>query len=267
MTFRAAAACALLACGAGTASAGTIQLLVASRVTTGVDPMRVEIDVRNQGDEAASNVVPIVRFRERTLTGEVVDTIDPSAERTIGLAIPVPDTAQWRGQWPIVVRVRYTDAGGAVHEAIHVTLARFGGAAEASGVRLHAADARFDEQVRVNVRVAVDDPGGDVRLRFVAGAGLVVSPGDVTVAPGSRGATVPVTVTNVSAARGSRLPFAAIAEVNTAGGHQAAVATSMLEIGTPPAPWRDRIAIVLFLVFAGAWGAILLRARRRPPHA
>jgi hypothetical protein len=246
-----------------TASAGTISIALATRTTPGATVLRVELDLRNSGDEAALNLTPTVEFQGRIVAGSALATLDPGSPLTLSFDVPLAGAVPPRGVWPVLVRVRYTDGGGYPFEAIHVDLARFGDAGTASGVRLTVPDARVETETTIRARVdrgAVDVP---IRLGFATPTGVIVTPRILTIEPGAD-ETVPLTIAVMGATLASRLPLVTMAEFDTADGHQTVTAVSAIEIG--PSDGRSRIWVVaiLFVASLATWAAVAaVTARRR----
>jgi hypothetical protein len=260
--LRACWGAALLALVPLTASAGTISIALATRTTPGATVLRVELDLRNSGDEAALNLTPTVEFQGRIVAGSALATLDPGSPLTLSFDVPLAGAVPPRGVWPVLVRVRYTDGGGYPFEAIHVDLARFGDAGTASGVRLTVPDARVETETTIRARVdrgAVDVP---IRLGFATPTGVIVTPRIVTIDPGAD-ATVPLTIAVMGATLASRLPLVTMAEFDTADGHQTVTAVSVIAIGPSGSGTRTRVVVVAVLVLSAAIGAIVTRLARR----
>lgn len=245
-----------------TTSAGTISIQLATRVIHGVASLRVELDLRNTGDEAARNLVPTVEFQGRIVPGTALTTLDPGSPQTVSFDVPLVGAVPPRGVWPVLVRVRYTDGGAYPFEAIHVDLARFGEAGTAPGVRLTVPDANVEAETTIRMRVDRGDAEGPIRIGFATPTGVIVTPRIITIEPGAD-ATVPLTISAMGATLTSRLPLVTMAEFDMADGHHTVTAVSTIDIG--PSTGGSRVMVIAILVTATLmiWAATRYFARAR----
>ena len=243
-------------------SAGTISLVLATRVVAGAAGLRVELDLNNRGDEAALNVVPMVEFQGRVGEAPAIAALQPSLPQTIVFDVPLTGGTMPQGVWPLLVRLRYTDAAGYPFEAVHVDLARFGEGGESSRLRIDVPDARVETETTIRVRVDRGDVDGPIRFGFATPTGVVVTPRVFTLEPGAD-TTVALTIATMGATLTSRLPLVTLAEYDTADRHHTVTAVSAIDIG--PSPGGSRVMVIAILVVAAltAWGAIAVVARRR----
>jgi hypothetical protein len=246
------------------ASAGTISISLATRVTPAATAVRVELDLRNGGDEAARDLTPTIEFQGRIVAGSALATLDPASSQTVSFDVPLAGTVPPRGGWPVLVRVRYTDAGGYPFEAIHVDLARFGEVSAAPDVRLTVPDARVETETTIQARIDRGAFDGPIRLGFATPAGVIVTPRIVTLEPDAD-ATVPLTVAVAGATLTSRLPLVTMAEFDTVDGHHTVTAVSTIEIGPSGSGTRTRVAVLAILVLSAlaVWAIVTRLARRR----
>jgi hypothetical protein len=245
-----------------TASAGTISISLATRITPGATVLRVDLDLRNTGDEPARNLVPTVEFQGRIVAGTALTTLDPASPQTVSFDVPLAGAVPPRGVWPVLVRVRYTDGGGYPFEAIHVDLARFGEAGAVSDVRLTVPDARVETETTIRMRVDRGDAEGLIRIGFATPTGVIVTPRIITIEPGAD-ATVPLTIAVMGATLTSRLPLVTMAEFDTADGHQTVTAVSAIEIGPSTGGSRVMVIAILVTVTLMIWAATVFVARGR----
>jgi len=257
---------ALLVLLPGVAPAGTISIVLATRVLVGASSVRVELDLRNQGDEAALNVVPTVEFQGRVVPGDTRSSLAPLSRQTVTFDVPFDGAASPRGVWPALVRVRWTDASGHPFEAIHVDLARFGESSAASAVGIDVPDARVDTETTIRARIDRGGVDGPIRLGFATPTGVIVTPRIVTIEAGAD-STVALTIVTTGATVTSRLPLVTMAEYDTVDGHQTVTAVSAIDIG--PSGGGSRIQVITILIVAaivgGAVIAVRTRRQRDPP--
>lgn len=222
--------------------------------------MRVELDLRNQGDEAALNVVPSVEFQGRVVPGQTIPSLAPLSPRTVTFDLPLAGAASPRGVWPVLVRVRHTDSSGYPFEAIHVDLARFGDGSAAAALRIDVPDARVETETTIRLRIDRGDVDGPIRMAFAAPTGVRVTPRIVTLEPGTD-STVALTITTTGATLTSRLPLVTMAEYDTVDGHQAVTAVSAIDIG--PSDGGSRIQVIAILIVVAIVGGAVIAFRRR----
>jgi hypothetical protein len=246
----------------GAALAGTISIVLATRVSASASSVRVELDLRNQGDEAALNVQPTVEFQGRVVPGDTLPSLAPLSTRTVTFDLPLAGAASPRGVWPVLVRVRHTDSSGYPFEAIHVDLARFGEAGAASVVRIDVPDARVETETTIRARIDRGDVAGPVRIAFATPTGVLVTPRIVTFEPGAD-STVAVTIATTGATVTSRLPLVTMAEYDTADGHQTVTAVSAIDIGPSDGGSRIQMIAILIVVAIVGGAVIALRTRRQ----
>jgi len=239
-----------------------IQMSIATRVVVEPSGLRVELDLRNQGDEPALEVVPSVEFQGRIVAGASLAALDPASPRTVVIEVPFAGPTQPRGRWPVLVRVSYTDSAGRPFDAIHVDVARFGDDIAPSSVRLAVPDARVDTEVTIRVRLARRDVSEPIRLAFATPAGVAITPRVITHDPGTP-AEVPVSIAAMGATATSRLPLVTIAEYETSEGHQTITAVSMIDIGPSADGARIQVIAILLGTALVGWGAIVIRTRWR----
>lgn len=242
--------------------AGTISLVLATRIVPGAGAIRVELDLGNRGDEAALNVVPTVEFQGRVGEAPAIAALQPSLTQTIVFEVPLTGGTMPRGGWPVLVRLRYTDAAGYPFEALHVDVARFGEHVTPTRLRVDVPDVRVETETTIRARVDRGGVEGPIRFGFATPAGVVVTPRIFTLEPGAD-TTVALTIATMGATLTSRLPLVTMAEYDTADGHHTVTAVSTIDIG--PSSTGSRVMVIAILVAATltAWGSIAVAARRR----
>lgn len=243
-------------------SAGTISLVLATRLVPGPASLRVELDLINRGDEAALNVVPMVEFQGRVGEAPAIAALQPALAQTVVFELPLTGQTTPKGVWPLLVRLRYTDAAGYPFEAVHVDLARFDESGGPSPLRVDVPDARVETETSIRVRVDRGGIDGPIRFGFATPAGVVVTPRVFTLEPGAD-STVALTIATMGATPASRLPLVTMAEYDTADRHHTVTAVSAIDIGPSPGGSRVMVIAILAVSALACWGAIVFAGRNR----
>ena len=111
-------AAALFACLGATpqaAEAGTIGFTIKSTVSTEAG-VRLQLELRNTGDEAAYDVHPSASVGEASAKGDTKKTIAP--QQNGSWSLPLRDQPPQPGSYIVVVRVEYEDANGYPFEVL-----------------------------------------------------------------------------------------------------------------------------------------------------
>jgi hypothetical protein len=262
---------AIAASHARDASAETIQLVILSQSYLSADGLEVRLDVRNNGDTAARNVLPIAAFRGTETLGAFVADLAPAASLLQTISIPLTDPARLRGVWPLFIRVSYVDGNNHAFEALHAVTVAFrpeGAREEAAPptpvtVTLSADAVSTTGQLSATLTSTLS---GNATVSFVVPEGLAVTPeqANVFLEPGTR--RLSAIMTNAGATESSRLPAFAVLEYEIDGLHATTIASSVVDIVAPRetgARWT--LAAVLTALF-GAWILLAIRSRRRRSH-
>ena len=263
---------ALLVPGATPAGAGTIQLTILAQPTVSETRLSVHLDVRNTGDTAAGNVMPILVFRGQETLGTLVQTLEPRASNLQTIGIPLEAASRIQGVWPLYVRLSYSDANNHPFEALHVSAVPFGTLAP-QGVTLRLSGTRLTTTGEITAETTGPE-GTPVSLSFVVPAGVAVTPEQATLALTGRSHRTTAFVTNAGATAPSTLPVFAVAEYNAGELHGTAIATAMVEIAgqqpdrdTPAGGSRALAAGGAVLVVLAGIAAMLARRRSTNPLA
>jgi hypothetical protein len=243
----------------------TIQLTITATPVVTASGVRVQLELRNAGDAAARNVMPILAFRGNETLGTFEPLLDAGGRTSQTIVIPVESTAAVRGTWPLYFRVAYADANNHPFEAMHVMAVDFGSSATARpAVTVDVTGARFSVSGQANARVQ-SSVSTEASVSFAVPAGVAASPehASVFLEPGTR--TVAAVVTNAGATAPSRLPIFAVVEFNAGSEHTTAIGAGAIEItGDAPFPtWVLPAAMAGLIV---VW-LVLVGVRRRAPRS
>jgi hypothetical protein len=99
------------------ASAGTINLELSATPEVRDGSLELALVVRNVGDEAASSVSPVLRFRGETVRGEGAAQLLP--QHALETRLGVADAGLTTGRWPYAVAIAYADANQYPLHALH----------------------------------------------------------------------------------------------------------------------------------------------------
>jgi hypothetical protein len=105
---------------ASQAQAGTIGIAITQRAELVAGELRVAVELRNEGDEAAHSVAPILRLEGREVRGAAQAVLAPSQQLETSLAIAAEGLHE--GRWPFQVAVDYTDANQYPFQTILVAM-------------------------------------------------------------------------------------------------------------------------------------------------
>ena len=230
--------------------------------------LHVRLDIRNEGTEAAFRIAPRIEFRGSRFDAEITGTLDPSALHVAHLTISAHDIEQHPGNWPMPVRVQYRDRNGHQFEALHVARLRVGTEnAEASehAPALELSGSRMTQAADLTAYLDPQWLRSEVRVTFLAPAGVSVTPRDVLVVPRSASkVAIRAQVKLDDATVGSVLPIFAVAEYDAAGRHETALASSTLEIAAETGrPSSDRVLLVALVGLVATWALLLAQAQWR----
>lgn len=242
-------------------SSGTISITTSTTAAPREGGLAVTLEVSNSGDEAASAVEPTVTFAGRQLTGDVRKSLEPGARMQTSFDVPWPHATP--GQWPLVVRVGYTDARAYPFEALQVALVSVGaspslvaivdvsaGAVEKSGTL--RAKVKSLSSAAIEADVHLDVPRGLEAIPPVRHISL----------PGWADAEVSIEITNRAAVVGSAYPVFVTLEYTDPSGHHAALGSVTARIEgaralSPLYAWGAAGTLLL------AWAVVLALRHRR----
>jgi hypothetical protein len=250
------------------AFAATIQLTILAQPYVGRHGLDVHLDIRNNGDAAAHNLLPFVALRGEDAPGTLVPVLEPRRSLLQTIRIPLTAPEKMRGVWPLFVRLSYGDANNHPFEAVHVVGVPFGPEAPAP-LPLRLAGTRLETTGELNADIEAP-AGTSAALTFVVPAGLAVAPEQTVVTLTGARRRVTALLTNAGATAASVLPAFVVAEYDVGDRHGTSIATAMVEIASaeepaPPRPAGARIAALALLFaalgLAARWRHLRSRAR------
>jgi hypothetical protein len=240
--------------------AGTIRLVVSTTTALLPEGLRTDVQVTNDGDEPAFDLVPHVEFFGARGTGRTQAALLAGATVTMTLDTPAAPDPQMPGAWPVVVRIAYRDGGQRPWEALHVTVARRGVDERPPDVQVRVDGGRVTSTGTLKAWLERARAVPPLRATFLAPAGLVLEPAQLSVAPDVQG---PIDIHLRSAvAAGAALPVFAIVEYDDPGRHVTAIGSTTVEVVDNSRLTATRWALPLLVACVAAWIAVALRARR-----
>lgn len=216
--------------------------------------VRVTLSVTNAGSDTAYAVMPDVEVDGARGQGAAVPELEGGEAQAWQLTLPAPAGP---GAYPVVARVRYTDARGTPLSAVTVDVACTGACALES---LHVAFPAWTLFVEEGylVSVAVDNGGPAPiagQLRAVLADELPVDLERQAVAvPAGGHVDVPVVIRNAHAQPGGAYTAWAIVEVDEAGGHRTVVARTPVLVTEGAERAASGAAAVVAAALLGAVG-------------
>jgi len=245
-----AVVCALAAAATTASAAARLELAA----DAGPD---LRVVATNVGDAAASAVAPALASSQRPAAGDAVALAAGERHEWLLPAPPPPGP----GTYPVVVRVRWTDALGA-HAVPVVALASTPGESPSRArVTLDAGQVGRSGHVRVHVASPYPEPLAG-RVFLVLPDGLSTEPESVPAQVPPDGTVIAPFVVENHAVSPGPYPAYAVFEHSAAGVRHAAIARTMLTVGDDGGVGWDRrmlvgvTALAVVLVVAGlAWRA------------
>lgn len=219
-----------LLAGAVPVRAGSISISLTPQVTLKGDQLVATARITNGGDEAAHAVVPLLRFGDQQVRGQVKDRLEPREviEPSVSLAVGTLGP----GRWPYRLAVDYTDANQYPFQALHAGFVLVGNPPPA---KVAVPEMKTDPVAGSGaLRVRVKNLGEPTRqvtvLAFVPEGVEATTPSQAITLGAWAEETVTVPLVNRAALPGSRYPVFAIVQYDDEGTHQAVVAQGMLEV-------------------------------------
>ena len=237
---------------ASAAQAGNISITMTTTAEVRDGGLAVHLTVRNTGDEAASSVVPILRFGDREVRGTRQETLAPNQEFDDTLTLP--QAALGPGRWPFRVAVDYTDQNQYPFQALHVAIITVGNPSPAKVSVQEISIPPLSSSTVAHTRVkSLAGVPRKVAVNVFAPEGLEVSDGraEVDLAPWEE-KDVSSHLINRTALAGSRYPIFVSVEYDDEGTHHAVISHGLVEVG---APHREVSSTLLMVVgvLVGAW--------------
>src|SRR5262249_6612672 len=150
---------ALLLALAQAAEAGTIRINLRTFVAAAVDGVRVEIRIRNDGDESAFAVTPGIFFEDAQTDGKTVPSLLAGASASDAITVFVSGASSRRGRWPLYVHLRYQDSAGHPFEAVHVATFTMGETPSERGPAIKIANVQLRDAAAIRARLDVTTAG------------------------------------------------------------------------------------------------------------
>lgn len=237
---------------AAAAQAGNISITMTTTPEVRDGAIDVHLTVRNSGDEAASSVVPILRFGDREVRGTRQETLAPS--QSIDDTLTLPQVTLGPGRWPFRVAVDYTDQNQYPFQALHVAILTVGNPspAKVSVQEISIPPLSSSTVVRTHLK-SLEGVPRKVTLNIFAPEGLEVSDGraEVDLAAWAE-KDVSSRLINRTALAGSRYPIFVSAEYDDEGTHHAVISHGLVEVGAPHHEVSSML-LVLGGVLIAAW--------------
>jgi len=237
---------------ASAARAGNISITMTTTAEARDGGPSVHLTVSNTGDEAASSVVPILRFGDREVRGKRQETLAPS--QSFDDTLTMPEVALGPGRWPFRVAVDYTDQNQYPFQALHVAIITVG---NPSPAKITVQEIRIPPLSSSTVaHVQVKSLAGVVRKATVnvfAPEGLEATDGhaEIDLAPWEE-KDVPAHLVNRTALAGSRYPIFVSVEYDDEGTHHAVISHGLVEVGAPHRGVSSTLLVVVGVLIA-AW--------------
>ncbi|MFH1060864.1 MAG: hypothetical protein V1797_19555 [Pseudomonadota bacterium] len=222
-----------LAAPAAPAAAGTIKLTTTAQAKLEGGRLSVEVQIVNQGDEAAQNLSLKLISAGQQVEAPGPATLPPNqpSKTSLTMAVDVPSP----GTYPAVILVRFHDLNGYPFTSLANALYYRDSPtfAQVSGRGLPSAVAGEGE-VAYEITAMGQDPL-KVAMHLYAPQELTLGRDRLELdLPGRSKQNVSLPVKNFSALIGASYPVLAILEYEQAGQHFAAVAVAMVTLAQPP---------------------------------
>ena len=212
------------------AHAGSISITMTATAEVKDGNLAVALKLGNSGDEAASSVVPVLRWRDQEVRGTRRDALDPGQTVNDTLTLPLGELGQ--GRWPYRIAVDYTDANQYPFEALHSATFTIGSPPPAKVAVPEIKVPGLSESTTASA--TVKNLAGTARtatVSFFVPDGLEASePTQKVELPPWETANVRATLINRTALAGSRYPIFLAVEYDEDGTHQALVSSSTVEV-------------------------------------
>jgi hypothetical protein len=249
--------CAALVLSAAPAAAATISLTILAQPYVTSSGLDVHLDIRNNGDARALNVLPFAALRGEDAPGTLVPALEPDRSTLQTIRIPLSAPEKMRGVWPLIIQISYNDANHHPFEALHVVRVPFGPDQAADVVRLELEGATIETSGELAADIAAP-AGTSVALTFIVPTGLAVAPQQAVVALTGSSRRMTGLLTNAGATAGSVLPVFAVAEYDIGDRHATAIAAATVTIeegaqAEAPDP-RTALRVAAFIVLVALLG-------------
>lgn len=252
----------LVACAAHARATGALEVTATATVA---EQTTLGVEVRNAGDGAVSDVVPVVIYQGQEVRGDPRAVLAPGARATWSVALPHPAEP---GSVPAVVDVHYADALGR-HSIPAVATVSTPGLLPVPEVRATLTAAPVTGYGRAEL--LLDNPTSSAihgRVIILLPAGLSTEPTSQAAEVSAAGRrAVPLVLQNDGAAPAAGVPVVALFEYGAAGRRHLAIASATVPIigGGPAVPplvvGTSALAVALALCGLAWWRAAAKRHR------
>jgi hypothetical protein len=215
---------------ASAAQAGNISITMTTTAEVRDNAISVHLTVRNSGDEAASSVVPILRFGDREVRGTRQETLAPS--QSIDDTLTLPQVTVGPGRWPFRVAVDYTDQNQYPFQALQTQAVIVGSPPPAKVVvpTIKSSDIAGSGTLTLTVKnLTADSHTAHVSVFVPEGLEATDPVREVTL-EGWKQQDLEIPITNRTALAGSRYPVFVVVEYDDGAVHESAVAQGMVSV-------------------------------------
>jgi len=214
--------------------------------------LAVRLTVGNTGDEAASSVVPILRFGEHEVRGTRQETLAPS--QSFEDTLTLPQVAPGPGRWPFRVAVDYTDQNQYPFQALHVAILTVGNPSPAKVTVQEISIPPLSSSTVAHVRVkSLAGVARKATINVFVPEGLEATDGHVELELAAwEEKDVPARLVNRAALAGSRYPIFVSVEYDDEGTHHAVISHGLVEVGAPHREVSSTLLVVVGVLIA-AW--------------
>lgn len=246
----------LLLLAATTAWAGSISIETTLQASVG-EKVKITVIVRNQGNDAARDVTPRMRFNGAQHFAPLVESLPPRAKREWTHEFPLPAEA---GRYPLLVTIAYNDNGFRGFSAVSAHVVDVGGGAYPPRVGGRVEPLAIDTEGKLHmVLEGQGSSASEVRLRLHLPdeLGGLIDMGKVPIG------RITARLRNHGALPPSTYPVYAVVEADEDGHHTTALLLGTISVRTSAALGVQRhlpqVALVLAVLFVVAELAQRLR--------
>ncbi|MDA0991479.1 MAG: hypothetical protein O3A51_12100 [Verrucomicrobia bacterium] len=218
------------------------------------------VHVVNRGDEAAKNVSARLECFGHTISGPVIETMEPNQPRVLPVNIP---TSGFNGTYPAIVLLGFEDLNGYPFSSVSVTTIRSPDAQTSPLMAVFdPVKVRGRTEVPLRIRNEADYPV-TANYRVIVPRELIIENGEGTVVVPARGqAQIAVTIENFSAMNGSSYAVQAILEHDRDGLHYTANIGSVLQVFAASSTRSSSFWVVVGAVVVVLVVVVLVQRRR-----
>lgn len=253
---------------AAPAVAGTISLEITAMPEVRDGSLVVSLEVRNVGDEAASSVSPVLRFRGEEVRAEPVPLLPPQQALQTTFTMAGGDRLS-PGRWPYAAAVAYADANQYPFHALHAGLVVAGSPPPVQVALLGIEPLQLGATASLEARVKnlSDVPRSvTIRVHLPGGIELEDPPPPVELEPWAE-QSVSASLRNRTGLPGSHYGAFVSAEYDEGGVHQALVVPVGIEVVASRSVLErhaTKLWVLALLLVLGWVGLVIWRRPARP---